>query len=80
MDLSFVTNRFENIGNAIAAENCPLVQKVFVTDVYEDENGKSITVRIIFSQDDRTLTREEVMTVVDSIIARLKDQGINLKQ
>ena len=80
VDLSFVTNRFENIGNAIAAENCTLVQKVFVTDVYEDENGKSITVRIIFSQDDRTLTREEVMTVVDSIIARLKDQGINLKQ
>ena len=80
VDLSFVTNRFENIGNAIAAENCPLIQKVFVTDVYEDENGKSITVRIIFSQDDRTLTREEVMAVVDSIIARLKEQGINLKQ
>ena len=80
VDLSFVTNRFENIGNAIAAENCPLVQKVFVTDVYEDENGKSITVRIVFSQNDRTLTREEVMTVVDSIIANLKAQGINLKQ
>lgn len=80
VDLSFVTNRFENIGNAIAAENCPLVQKVFVTDVYEDENGKSITVRIVFSQNDRTLTREEVMAVVDSIIANLKAQGINLKQ
>lgn len=80
VDLSFVTNRFENIGNAIEAENCSLVQKVSVTDVYEDENGKSITVRIIFSQDDRTLTREEVMVVVDSIIARLKGQGINLKQ
>ena len=80
VDLSFVTNRFENIGNAIAAENCPLVQKVFVTDVYEDENGKSITVRIVFSQNDRTLTREEVMTVVDSIISNLKAQGINLKQ
>lgn len=80
VDLSFVTNRFENIGNAIAAEKCSLVQKVFVTDVYEDENGKSITVRIVFSQDDRTLTREEVMTVVDSIIANLKVQGINLKQ
>lgn len=80
VDLSFVTNRFENIGNAIDAENCPLIQKVSVTDIYEDENGKSITVRIIFSQDDRTLTREEVMAVVDSIIARLKEQGINLKQ
>lgn len=80
VDLSFVTNRFENIGNAIDAEKCPLIQKVSVTDVYEDENGKSITVRIVFSQDDRTLTREEVMSVVDSIIARLKEQGINLKQ
>ena len=80
VDLSFVTNRFDNIGNAIDAEKCPLIQKVSVTDVYEDENGKSITVRIVFSQDDRTLTREEVMVVVDSVIARLKEQGISLKQ
>ena len=80
VDLSFVTNKFENIGNAIDAQNCPLVQKVSVTDVYEDENGKSITVRIVFSQDDRTLTREEVMIVVDAIIADLKAKGINLKQ
>lgn len=80
VDLSFVTNRFEKIQNAIDEEQCSLIQKISVTDVYEDENGKSITVRIVFSQDDRTLTREEVMVVVDSIIERLKVQGINLKQ
>lgn len=80
VDLSFVADRYEVIGNAIKAANSELIKKVFVTDTYEDENGKSITVRIIFSQKDRTLTREEVMEVVDSIIETLKADGVNLKQ
>ena len=80
VDLSFVVDRFEPIGKAIEAANSKLIKKVFVTDTYEDENGKSITVRLIFSQNDRTLTREEVMAVADSIIETLKAQGINLKQ
>ncbi len=80
VDLSFVADRYEVIGNAISATNSELIKKVFVTDIYEDENGKSITVRIIFSQKDRTLTREEVMEVVDSIVDTLKTSGVNLKQ
>ena len=80
VDLSFVADRYEVIGNAIKAADSELIKKVFVTDTYEDENGKSITVRIIFSQKDRTLTREEVMEVVDSIIETLKADGVNLKQ
>lgn len=80
VDLSFVADRYEVIGNAINAANSELIKKVFVTDTYEDENGKSITVRIIFSQKDRTLTREEVMEVVDSIVETLKADGVNLKQ
>ncbi|MBQ8640510.1 MAG: phenylalanine--tRNA ligase subunit beta [Lachnospiraceae bacterium] len=80
IDLSFVADRFELIGNAIEAENSSLIKKVSVTDVYADENGKSITVRLIFSQNDRTLTRDEVMAVVDSIVERLKGEGVSLKQ
>ncbi len=80
VDLSFVTDRFEPIGKAIAAANSALIKKVFVTDIYEDENGKSITVRLVFAQNDRTLTREEVAVVTDAIVETLKTQGINLKQ
>ncbi len=80
VDLSFVTDCFEPIGKAIEAAKSVLIKKVFVTDIYEDENGKSITVRLVFSQNDRTLTREEVMAVADAIVETLKTQGINLKQ
>ena len=48
--------------------------------IYTDENGKSITVRIFFSHDERTLTREEVQSVVDGVIANLEKQGIMLKK
>ena len=48
--------------------------------VYEDESGKSITVRIVFSHNERTLVRDEVMSVVDEIIERLKEKGVCLKQ
>lgn len=80
VDLSFITERFEVIGKAIESVNSKLIKKVFVTDIYEDENGKSITVRIVFSQNDRTLTRDEVMEVTDTIIEKLKNDGVNLKQ
>ena len=80
VDLSFVADKFEAIGNAIEQANCPLIKRVSVTDVYEDESGKSITVRIVFSHNERTLVRDEVMSVVDEIIERLKEKGVCLKQ
>ena len=53
VDLSFVADKYEMIGKAIEAANSSLIKKVFVTDTYEDENGKSITVRIIFIRNKR---------------------------
>lgn len=79
VDLSFVADRFEKIGKAIAAVKSELIQKVMVTDTYADESGKSITVRLVFSRKDRTLTREEVMAVADSIVEKLESEGIRLK-
>ena len=80
IDLSFVTDKFAPISEAIKAQNCQLIKKVSVADIYEDENGKSITVRMVFSCPERTLTREEVMAVADSIIASLENKGIALKK
>ena len=79
IDLSFVSETFAPIGKAIENANCPLIKKVEVTDTYRDENGKSITTRITFSNPERTLTTEEVMEVANGIIDSLAKDGIVLK-
>lgn len=79
IDLSFVSDKFAPIAKAIENAECSLIKKVEVTDVYEDVNSKSITTRITFANPQRTLTREEVQTVADSIISDLKSKGILLK-
>ncbi len=79
VDLSFVSETFAPIGKAIENANCPLIKNVEVTDTYRDENGKSITTRITFSHPEKTLTREEVMDVANSIIDELGKIGIALK-
>lgn len=79
-DLTFIANTYAPIKQAIDEANSPLVSKVAVVGTYTDEAGKSITVRISFSHAERTLTREEVQAVVDSVIAKLDSQGIVLKK
>ncbi len=79
MDLSFVAQRFAPIAMAIRAADSPLIKSIEVTDVYEDENTKSITTRLTFSHPERTLKREEVQEVADLIIETLKKDGIELK-
>ena len=79
VDLSFVADRFAEINDAIKATGETMIKKVGVTDVYEDGDSKSITVRMLFGHDERTLTHEEVQAVVDDIVERLKNKGINLK-
>ena len=79
IDLSFVTDTFAPVRKAIEDANCELIKKIEVVDIYEDENSKSITTRLTFSHPNKTLTREEVADVYNSIIDTLKSQGIQLK-
>ncbi len=79
VDLSFVTEIFAPIGKAIENANCPLIKNVQVVDTYRDENGKSITVRLTFSHPEKTLTRDEVMDIANSIIDTLAKDNIALK-
>jgi len=79
IDLSFVSQTFAPIAKAIEKANCALIKDVSVVDTYTDENGKSITIRLIFSHPERTLTKEEVLKVVDVISTELDKQGIKLK-
>ena len=79
IDLSFVSESFAPIKKAIEKANCELIKSVGVTDVYADENGKSITTKIVFSHNEKTLTKDEVMEIVNGIIEDLKTQNITLK-
>ena len=79
IDLSFVSQTFAPISKAIENSNCPIIKNVSVVDTYTDESGKSITVRLIFSHPERTLTKEEVLEVVNKIAQELEEQGIKLK-
>ncbi len=79
IDLSFVSETFAPIGKAIADANCELIKNVQVVDTYRDENGKSITVRLTFSNPAKTLTTDEVMAVANGIIETLAKDGIALK-
>lgn len=80
IDLSFITDAFLPVKNAITALDCPLIKKVSVIDSYDDGTAKSMTVRLIFSHMDRTLTGEEVKAVTDRLIADLSAKGIELKK
>ncbi len=80
IDVSFISDKYAPIGKAIEESNCPLIKSVKLLDTYVDDSGKSITVRILFSHGERTLTKDEVMEVVDSIVAKLESQGIPMKK
>lgn len=79
IDLSFVSESFAPIKKAIEKTNCELIKSVGVTDVYADENGKSITTKLVFSHSEKTLTKDEVMEIVNGIVDDLKAQNITLK-
>lgn len=80
IDLTFISDTFAPIKEAIAKDESSLIRKVAVVGTYADEIGKSITIRISFAHKERTLTSAEVKEVVDAIIADLSSNGVALKQ
>ena len=79
VDLTFLSDSFAPIAQVIEQENSPLIRKVKVADVYKGEEGNAITVRLFFGCMDRTLTREEVQAVTDSIVEKLAANNIRMK-
>lgn len=86
-DISFVAPRdvtFANVCDAIAVQNAELCRGVEFVDVYEGpglaENERSITVRLEYRSDERTLVEEEVDEVHRRIIASVIDNlGVRLR-
>lgn len=79
IDLSFLSATYAPIAQAIEKANCALIKDVRVVDTYTDDSGKSITVRLRFSHAERTLTKEEVLTVVNGIVDQLSAQDVKMK-
>ncbi len=79
IDLSFISDTFAPVNEAIVSQNCELIKSIKVVDTYTDESGKSITVRITFAHPERTLTGDEVKVVTDKVIADLAEKGIIMK-
>ncbi|MEE0061544.1 MAG: phenylalanine--tRNA ligase subunit beta [Acutalibacteraceae bacterium] len=79
VDLTFMADSYAPIKSAIDSVDSSLLKKTNVVDVYVDDEGKAITIRLVFSCKERTLTREDVQAVVDEIIAKLAKDNINLK-
>lgn len=57
VDVTFVTETFKPIKEAIELINSELIKKTSVVDTYQDANGKSITIRIVFSHPEELLLR-----------------------
>ena len=79
VDVTFVADTFKPIKEAIELINSELIKKTSVVDTYQDASGKSITIRIVFSHPDRTLVKDEVMAIVNDLIAKLESKGISMK-
>ena len=61
------------------AEGVENLQDAGLIDVYEGDGGRSITVRLTFSSNEKTLSKNEVQAQVDEILRRLAEKNISLK-
>ncbi len=81
IDLSFVVDRdgtFGDIEQAFAAKPNETLKKISLVDVYEAEI-KSITVRLHFVSPVKTLSKSEVQTYIDEVLADLAKKNIVLR-
>ncbi len=81
VDLTFLTQptvRYADLAQVWEAQQEPLLRNVSLVGVYEGEMN-SVTVRLSFSSDERTLSRNEITPCVDRIVAALDQKGIHLK-
>ena len=64
----------------VAMRVCDLLKSVYCKDVYTAQDGLSaLTLRFSFASAERTLTKNELTPLVDSITAELAKIGLNVK-
>ena len=81
-DLSLVLpegTRFDQMKECWEKIRIKELKNVSVIDIYDSGVVKSITIRMTFGRNDRTLTSEEVQKRVDKILANFEEIGVKLK-
>ncbi len=81
-DLSLVLTpdiKFSQLETAWNSLNLSELNTVKVIDVYEKDDIKSVTVRLIFCAYDRTLGMDEVQSWIDKILANLATLGVTIR-
>ncbi len=63
-----------------ADENSGLLKGVSIVDTYDTDTIHRITVRFVFSSDERTLSSAEVQEIIDKITEKLSKKGVTIKQ
>ncbi|MBP5209983.1 MAG: phenylalanine--tRNA ligase subunit beta, partial [Clostridia bacterium] len=56
-----------------------LLAGLCATDVYEDEAGRTVTLRLTFASDERTLSRAELTGPIDAVVAALAPLGLTFR-
>ena len=82
VDLSLIVSegqRYDDIKKCWEALNLSELKSDTVIDTFELGSVKSITVRLSFSSNDRTLSMEEIQEHTDKILENLKTIGVTLK-
>ncbi|MDD6237397.1 MAG: phenylalanine--tRNA ligase subunit beta [Clostridiales bacterium] len=70
---------YHDISQSWKALNAAELKDVNVIDIYESGSTKSITIRLSFSSDERTLAMDEVQPLVDKVLASLESIGVTLR-
>ncbi|MBP5610927.1 MAG: phenylalanine--tRNA ligase subunit beta, partial [Clostridia bacterium] len=84
VDLSFAASvgaldfaAVESAAREVAGEH---LKTVSLTDLYDGENGESVTLRFGFSSNEKTLARTEIQPAVDAVVSALSAKfGMTLK-
>ena len=61
------------------AEGIENLQNAGLVAIYESDGTRSITVRLTFASNEKTLSKNEVQTQVDEVLSRMQAKGISLK-
>ncbi len=85
IDFSFLANpasvNFDTLRALCLAVGGELLTDVSLVDVYEGGEGESsITLRFVFSSNERTLAKTELAPFTDAILAALSAEGLSLKE
>ena len=83
IDLTFATDPsalvFAEVEALLRRAGGEFLSAVTVTDVYEGEGNPSITFRLSFTSQEKTLSKAELQGNIDAILAVMKENGMELK-